>query len=361
MNHSVTRPQLFFLIVKTQIGIGLLSLPSKIQSSAKGDAWISVLMAGAAIQLLLIVYSQLLRKFPNQTLSDITIRLFGVYIGKAVNFIYYVLFVLIAGYAITLYVRLVHIWMLPMTPGWVLLLLIIGTGIYLALENLRVIARFFVLTSVLFGLLILISTLNFTNELQVANILPVGESGFAHMVQGSEKTVFAMFGFEVILYFAAQVQNNGKSLIRVFSFANGFVTLFYAYFVFLCLIGFSPKVLERVNEPVLYMFKGLTYQLFDRLDLIFLAIWIIPMTATIVSYLCLAGKSLTANQSSYRKLIWFSGVLVYLLGLYLSSMESIDLFRKWVEYGYLAMIAALPFLLWLASFLLKNKKKVGSA
>ncbi|WP_374992171.1 GerAB/ArcD/ProY family transporter [Paenibacillus sp. LHD-38] len=94
LNSTINRSQLFFLIIKTQIGIGLLSLPSKIQSSAKGDAWISVLVAGAAIQLLLIVYWQLLKKYPNHTLSEITVRVFGAYIGKTLNLIYYVFFTL---------------------------------------------------------------------------------------------------------------------------------------------------------------------------------------------------------------------------------------------------------------------------
>ncbi|WP_162463048.1 GerAB/ArcD/ProY family transporter [Paenibacillus psychroresistens] len=361
MNNTITRSQLFFLIIKTQIGIGLLSLPSEIHRIAKRDAWISVLLAGVVIQLLLFVYWQLLKKFPNHTLSEITVRIFGSYIGKALNLIYYVFYILIAGYASTLYVHLIHTWMLPNTPSWVLLLLIIGIVVYLAIENLRVIARFFVLASLLFGFLILISFLNFTNEMHFSNILPVGQSGAMQIFKGSQRTFFSMLGFEVIFYFFAQVQNNPKGLFRVISLANCFVTLFYTYFVFICLVGFSPKALEQVNEPVLFILKGLTYQLFDRLDLLFLTIWIIPMTLTIVSYLCIAGKSLSRNQSSYRRLVWISGVFVYLLAWYLSALENIDIFSKLLEYGYFIMIAALPILLWLVSFLLKNTEKVGSA
>ncbi|BFT69456.1 GerAB/ArcD/ProY family transporter [Paenibacillus sp. P36] len=359
MNISITRSQLFFLIIKTQIGIGLLSLPSKIQSSANGDAWISVLIAGSIIQLLLFIYWRLLRKFPDLTLSGITVELFGSYIGKGINIIYYVFFIFIAAYATTLYVQLVHTWMLTYTPSWVLEFLIIGTGVYLAHENLRVIARFFVLTSVLFGCLILLSFFNFTNEMHITNILPIGQSGIEQMLKGSEKTFFSMLGFEVILYFFTQVQNNSKGLIRIISLANCFVTLFYAYFVFICVIGFSPKALGQINEPVLYIFKGLTYQVFDRLDLIFLTIWFIPMTATIVSYLCMAGKSLSANQNSYRRLVWFSGVLVFILGWCLSTLEKIDSFGKWLEYGYFIIITVIPLLLWMVSCLRKKNKEVG--
>lgn len=335
-------------------------MPSKIQESAKGDAWISVLVAGVVIQLLLLVYWQLLNKFPNQTLSEMTVRILGVYVGKALNLIYYVFFIVIAGYACTLYVKLVNTWMLALTPSWVLLLLIIGAGVYLAIENLRIISRFFILCSVLFALLLLISFLNFSNDMQFTNILPVGQAGSWQIFKGSENTFFSMLGFEVILYFSAHVQNNPKGLLRVISLANGFVTLFYTYFVFLCLIGFSPIALAQVNEPVLFIFKGLTYQLFDRLDLIFLTIWIIPMTVTIVSYLTLAGKSLTTNQISYRRMIGFSGGLIFLLASYLSALENFDIFSKWLEYGYLFMIVVIPFLLWIMSFLLKKNRKVKS-
>lgn len=82
------------------------------------------------------------------------------------------------------------------------------------------------------------------------------------------------------------------------------VTLFYTYFVFICLIGLSPEVLVQIHEPVLLISKGQSSQLLDRIDHIFLTIWIIPMTVTIVSYLCVAGKSLTASQCSYRRLVW---------------------------------------------------------
>ncbi|MBO7745829.1 GerAB/ArcD/ProY family transporter [Paenibacillus sp. MWE-103] len=354
MKQSITKAQLFFLIIKTQIGIGLLSLPSEMQHITKGDSWISVIVAGLVIQLVLVVYGKLLVKFPNETLSDITIRILGRYPGKAVNCVYYVFFVLIAAYATMLYVRLIKSWMLTLTPPWILFLLIIGTSLYLALDNLRVIARFFVLTSLLFIVLILISLLNFSNEVHLSYIMPVGQASVLTIFKGSERTFFAMLGFEITLYFFSQVDGGRKGIFGVISLANGFVTLFYAYFVFICLIGFSPKVLEQVNEPVLFLLKGLTYQLFDRLDLIFLTIWIIPMTATIVSYLCLAGKSLTAKQSSYRKLVWFSAGSVFAIGWYLSTLESTELVGKWFEYGYLIMIAAVPALLWFGSLLIKD-------
>ncbi|SEM56541.1 GerAB/ArcD/ProY family transporter [Paenibacillus sp. OV219] len=359
-NATITKSQLFFLIIKTQIGIGLLSLPSEIQHSAKGDSWLSVLFAGLVIQLILLIYWQLLKKFQGANLSQIIVRLLGPYLGKALNLVYYVFFVLIAAYASNLYIQLIHNWMLLLTPLWILFMLITGTSLYLAYDNLRVIARFFVFASMLFMVLILISFLTLTNELHLSYILPLGQSGISPILQGSERTFFSMLGFEVSLYFYAQVQGDRTGGLKVMTLSNLFVTIFYTYFVFICQIGLSPDALGRVNEPVLFILKGLSFQLFDRIDLIFLTIWIIPMTATIVSYLCIAGKSLTVKQPAYRKLIVFSGLTVFVCGWYLSTFENLDLFSKWLEYGYLIMITAVPITLWLASFLVKTSGKAES-
>ncbi|WP_239626137.1 GerAB/ArcD/ProY family transporter [Paenibacillus sp. H1-7] len=361
MNISITRSQLFFTIIKTQIGIGLLSLPSETQSSAKGDAWISVLVAGCLIQLLLLIYWALFRRFPNDTLRQMIMRMFGSYLGKGLNLIYYAFFIMIAGYACTLYVRLIQDWMLPLTPTWVLLLFIIATGMYLAVENLRVIARFFVLSSVMFIILLLLSLLTFSNEIHISNIMPVGHSGAGQILHGVRQTFFSMLGFEVILVFFSQVDGRPRGLLRISSFSNIMVTLFYAYFVFICLINFNSKALEQVNEPVLFLFKGFTNQLFDGLDLIFLTIWIIPMTATIISYLSMAGYSLAASQSTYRVIVRISGILVYIIGLYLTTVENLDPFSTWLESGYLLMIAVIPLLMWLMSFVIKNSGNRGAA
>ncbi|WP_201002045.1 GerAB/ArcD/ProY family transporter [Paenibacillus glycanilyticus] len=354
MNISITNRQLFFLIIKTQIGIGLLSLPSVIQNTAGADAWISVLGSGIVIQLMILVYWHLIRTYPGITLSEMTALFFGKHAGIAVNFIYYCFFIVIAGYACTLYVKLIKVWLLPLTPDWVLLLLILGVAIYLAVEDLRVIARFYEVASVLFVVLFAMSLATFLNNVHLSNILPIGQAGLVQMAKGSEKTFFAMLGFEVILFFSAQVKDTSRGTLRTISLANWFVTLFYAYFVFICLIGFSQEALSKIKEPVLFLLKGLSFQLFDRLDLIFLTIWIIPMSTTIVSYLCLAGKSLATKRNVYQRMVWLSGALILLLGSYLSTRESLETFSKWMEYCYLVMIAAVPLLMWILSIVFRS-------
>lgn len=309
------------------------------------------------IQLLILAYWHLCSRYPGKNLSQMTVLFFGKYIGRAMNCIYYGFFVLIAGYACTLYVKLIKVWLLPLTPSWVLILLIIVIGIYLAVEDLRVIARFYQLASVLLFVLFAMSLATFVNDVHLSNVLPVGQAGISQIIKGSGKTFFAMLGFEVILFFTAQVKASPREVMKTLTLANCFVTLFYSYFVFICLIGFSQEALSKVKEPVLFLLRGLSFQLFDRLDLIFLSIWIIPMSTTIVSYLCLAGNTLTTTRRTYQRMIRFSGALILMLAIYMSTRESLDTFSKWMEYGYLIMIAAVPLLMWTMSFFLLSYHK----
>jgi hypothetical protein len=38
-NLSITKFQLVFVLIQTQIGVGLISLPNVVQKSADGDGW----------------------------------------------------------------------------------------------------------------------------------------------------------------------------------------------------------------------------------------------------------------------------------------------------------------------------------
>lgn len=356
-NDSITNFGLFIWMIKCQIGIGLLSLPSMVYGAADGDSWLSVLVAGAAIQLILFAYSKLYTRMPGRILSEMTTELFGATVGRTVNFVYFLFFLLIAGYAISLFVRLVHTWLLPKTPELIILCLISGAFLYLSLQSLSAIERFFTFSSVLFVLILLFSLTAFTHDLHISYLAPVGSSGLPGILSGSAQTFFSMIGFEVVLFLFARVRREDGRAIRFLptvTAANVFVTIFYTYFVMLCLAGFSPRALQLVKEPVLFLFKGLSFQLVDRLDLIFLSIWIFAMTTIFVGYLYMASRSLSPQSQSHRKLIWISTGIVCALGYGLGKANAIEAVSAWFQYGYFCMIAVLPLLMLAKSFFTKS-------
>ncbi len=358
---SITKFQLFFVLIQTQIGIGLLSLPNVAQKSAKGDAWISIIVAGVFIQGLLVVYYLLLKRFPNDILTKITQKILGRLIGKTVNFIIYFYFILTGSISMILMVKIINLYLLPLTPGWVISLLVISGCIYLTISDLRIIARFFVLVSSLIIVLLIISILAFFIPKEIQFILPIGSAGMKNILIGSNSALFSMLGFEMLLFLFPYVLRNTKGVLKTISLANLFVTSFYTFITFLCLIHFSPKQLHQLREPVLYLFRGLSYKMMDRIDFVFLSIWMVPMTTSVIAFLFLASKSISDEKKSYKKVVVINGIIIFLISLIPHTDQNTTLLNKYVSYLSYTIVIALPVLLLILSFVFKKRERGETA
>lgn len=357
---AISKFQLYFFLIQSQIGIGLLSLPNVVQSTAKGDGWISTIVAGVIVQVTLLVYWFLLKQFPNENYTKITKIIFGKYIGKLLNFIIYMYFILTGSLALILFINCINLWLLPLTPIWVLSLVIILASIYLTISELKVIARFFVIASFLLVFLIFLSffTYNLPKEFQF--ILPIGNSGVKNILMGSNKSLISMLGFEGVLFIFPYIFNKEKGVLKTVSFANLTVTAIYTYFLFLCLISFSPNQLKQVREPVLYLFKALTYKMLDRIDLIFLSSWIVPMTTSIIAYLYLSSKSISSKEKYYKKTVMINGMIIFVISILPFDEKMVGQLSKYVTFLSYAVVFMIPVLLLALSIVLKTLKRSGN-
>src|SRR5690625_5226046 len=92
-NNNITTFQLVFLLVHFQIGIGIITLPYDVYMKAKSDAWISLLATGLIIQLILLLYGALMKRFPSNNLYEIMHILFGKFFGKVFTILYTLYFI----------------------------------------------------------------------------------------------------------------------------------------------------------------------------------------------------------------------------------------------------------------------------
>ena len=352
--NSITKFQLFFVLIQSQIGIGLLSLPNVVHKSAKGDGWLSIILAGVVVQFLLFVYWSLLKRFPNDEFTQITQKILGRTLGKIINIILYFYFIMTGSISIILMVKLINLQLLPLTPGWMISLLILSACIYLTISNLKIIARFFVLATTLIILLLFITLFTFVLPKEIQFILPVGSSGIKNILIGSNSALISMVGFEGLLFLYSFIIHNNKGVLKTISMANIFVTGFYTFIVFICLISFSPDQLNQIREPVTYLFRGLSFKMFTRIDFIFLSLWMVPMTTSIIAYLFLASKSISNEKKSYKKTVVINGIVIFLISLIPHTDEITTLFSKYLSYLSYSVIFVIPVLLLILSILLKK-------
>lgn len=353
---KITQRQLFFLIIHTQIGGGVLSLAFDVQEVTGRDSWISVLISGIFIQVLILLFFTLLKRFSNLNIFEISIALLGKFIGKIINFFYILFFIFTNVSLITYYGKLLHTWITPRTPMWVLSALITSTSIYLVRENLRVITRFFILAFFPFFTILFLSIYSM-KDINILHVMPVGSSGILKILQGTNKCIISMVGFELALVFYPFVLGKKKTQLKTLSVANLFVTLFYTFMVFLCLTYFSPIEIRLIPEPVLYMIKAQSFKIIERTDLVFLSIWIIFFTTSFMSYLYASsvGAASLFNIKSHKKIVPYIGALTFFISLFLKSPKVIEALPNYYAIASYITIGFIPIFFLLISLF----KKVG--
>ncbi len=354
--NGLSKVEIFFFIAQTQIGIGILSLPNTIQNSAGSDGWISVLLAGVLLQLILFLYWLLLKRFPTLSYPQITTKLVGKYVGTLLNVVFYIYFILTASLVLLILVKLLKEWLLYVTPYWVIILLILLTCFYLAASRLHIVARFFVLISILLFGLIGLSLLSFTLPMDLGNIFPLGETGLKNILIGTHESIFLSFyGFEAVLFLYPYAIHKEGKFLKTISLSNMFVTGITTYFVFICILIFNEELLSQVQYPVVYFLRALQFQILDRVDLVFISLWIVPMMMSVVTYLFLASKCLPLNENNHTRIISFNSVLLFLLTVFAGKDDaSIEMYSTIVQYISYGVLFCVPLILLILSYLRKE-------
>ncbi|MBM7551213.1 GerAB/ArcD/ProY family transporter [Thalassobacillus pellis] len=359
--QKLSRRQFFFVIIQTQIGVGILSLPYDLHKAAGKDGWISLIGAGLVIAVLLILIWLLAKRFPDKHLFDYIGILLGKFLGKCVSLMYSVYFIFVASLVLILYVRMINIWILPLTPRSVLIVLMILAGLYIASSSITVLARVYTILSVLLVFLI-IGFSYVLREIQLIYLFPIGTEGIMKILQGMNAGAISFLGFVVILLVYPVVKGTDKEKLWTIMTAHGFVLFFYLFTVFISFTFFGSEELKLVPAPLLYMLKAFEFTVVSRIDLFFLSIWIVSVTTSFTSYLYMSGIGFSSLFNAKRQLpalIVSAFLILFVTFLPGNEEESIIKFSTWISRGGYLFSGILPIFILIIAWV-RKKKEQGS-
>lgn len=359
---EITQFQLIFLLIHSQVGVGVITLPFDVFMEAKGDSWISVLLTGAFIQITIFLFGALMVRFPSSNLYDIVQSLFGKWIGKVIVILYSMYFIANGGLMLAKFAYILKAWMMPLTPKWLLLLLMVFTAVYVVKENLQLMARFFFLsTTVLIGFIGLAAYA--LKDANLTFILPVGTNGVLPIIQGMGRGLYAVQGFELLLIIHPFVQSDKKGVIKAATIANIFVTLFYLFLVLTSLLSFSPAEFKLIPEPVLYLIKSFSFRIVERPDLLFTSMWIVLAATAFMNtiYASSLGLSMVMNSNKIRNYVIIAACICFLLALtFHETYEIATISRIYNNFVVFPFALGLPILFLLISIIF-NKKELRNS
>ncbi|MBH0166188.1 GerAB/ArcD/ProY family transporter [Fictibacillus sp. 7GRE50] len=357
-SHTITHRQLFFVLIQSQIGVGVLSLPYTLFAKAKTDGWISLLLAGIFIQFSILAIWKLCEMYPKQTIFDFMPKILGNKLGLLLNILFIVHLFSVCIVILILYNNIVSKWIFFQTPRFIVIIILALTCVYCITCTAREIARFLMLCSPLLLILFFFVGYAYT-DVHLLYAFPVGATGIKTIISTSTDAVIALLGFDTALVFLAYTEGKSTSKLKAMSYTSLCVTLFYCFVTFTTYIFFNPAEIVIVPEPVLYMLKAFSFKFLERTDLIFLTIWIVSVTTSLISYLFFTAKGVQTlfKLHHHKSAAPYVGIICALIASIPGSKLDVQMWSKTIGMTAMIFSALFPILLLLIAIIRKRKEK----
>jgi spore germination protein (amino acid permease) len=271
----------FYLLSSMQIGIGVLGFQRIIALTAGYDAWISVILAGLSIHIILWMMYKI-AETTNGDLIDTHIYLLGKVVGKAISFLFIFYFILLAMAVLRTYIEIIQVWMFPdLKTFWYALgyLLVV---IYIIYGGFRTV------TGIAFFCTILPSYLMFTFAYTIPfsnfeNLLPIYDHKLSEIILASRDMSLTYLGYETLLFYYPYIKNPEKSK-KWAHLAILTTTIIYTILTIITFAYFSEGQLEKTVWATLSMWKIVQMPFVERFEYIGIANW----NLIILPNLCIA-------------------------------------------------------------------------
>ncbi|WNS78686.1 endospore germination permease [Domibacillus sp. DTU_2020_1001157_1_SI_ALB_TIR_016] len=357
---SISTWQLFFFMLQTYVGSGILSLPYDVHQVAGKDGWLSILLMGFYMQIGIIVIWLLASRFPNKALPEFLPLIVGRAISVLIIALYMFLFFMTTSQILAVFLSIAADWAFPRTPPIVFAVIVTAITVYLIQEDIRVIARFHVLMS-FFLMGVLMIFLFILKYLNVYYLLPIGSSGVQNIVAGAQKAIYSLAGMEMLLWLFPLTQANNKGKWKAAAGASLAATTLFTLLALCAFSFFSTAKLKHIPEPIIYMIKSIEFGIVERLDLIFLVFWAVFSITSFMNYFYLAALSAASitKAKHHKTAVYVLSLLIIPMSVYTNNAESIKMIGGFLSWSYHVFLFFIPLFLLVIAMIRRKRESTG--
>ncbi|WP_127529496.1 GerAB/ArcD/ProY family transporter [Paenibacillus kobensis] len=352
--NKISMVQLFCLVILTQVGVHILTIPSEESRHSGHDAWMSVLVGGVIAQLVIMIIYWLGTRHPHLPMPQYIISLVGKPIGIVLNLIIAVYCLESSLLVVVSYADVINRWVLYATPWIVQVGLLTAIAGYVASSTLRSIAAVTQIVMVMFLFCFVIIFISGLGKGEILHIFPIGSHGFGAIMKDSLPAFWAYAGYELLLYVFPYVKRkNKRSILFIMSAANGFTTLFYVLISIIVTFSFSENQLKAIPEPMIFILRQFHWPVLQNLDIVFITVWLSVTTVTVYVYLFLSARYLAfvhiQEIRNHSFLVWILAILCFAAAIWGADRQRILQFSAYHNTASILIVAVLPAMLLLIS------------
>ncbi|MDQ0187543.1 GerAB/ArcD/ProY family transporter [Cytobacillus sp. FSL R5-0569] len=354
-NLKISPYLVFYVMISMQIGIGILGYQRIIADYAGYDAWISILILGVYIHIVLWMMYKLC-EMVNGDIITVHEFLFGRFISKVASFAFVLFYITYLLSFILNFIEVIQIWMFPDINNFAFSVLFLLLSIYIVYGGLRTVVGVCFFGTILPAYLVF----TFTFTLKYADfthLLPIWQHKITELLQASYHMSLTSVGFEAILFIYPFINQPQKSK-KWAHIGVATTTIFYTILAIVAFAYFSKKQLENTIWATLSMWQMVQFPFVERFEYIGVANWCLILLPNICLSLWIASRLLKrATKLKQRKGSILISVISVIIVTFFEKGLDIERFNQVVEVMSVAFVFVyIPFLYCLSLIIKKVKK-----
>ncbi len=344
---------LIWIVKENQIGIGILTFQRDVMNTVRQDAWIVVLLTALIVHMVAYTMIKTLERYPSADLYGIHHDVYGKWLGSFLSSIYMFYLLLSAIIILRRYIEMVHVWLFPTLPMWMLALVILLVVNYAILAGIRVIVGFCFI-SFFFSIWIVLFLSYNLPYMEWNHFYPLAENFGVSYFEAIYTMIFAIIGFEIIYFIYPFVKD--KKAIQKYAHI-GIISTTSIYLILMVIsIGFySLGEVNLYSSPTLRLFKVIKLPFLERLEVVVVNTWLIIILPNLLLYIWAATRGMKrVFQWKQKYALYLFSVLVFIGCILIESRQVIINLTPYINAMSFSIVFVYPFILFLGVWMMRK-------
>lgn len=356
-DDKITSTQASIFLTNSVLGAGILTLPRGVVEIVKTpDVWISVVLGGVLVMLVVYVMTKLSQQFPGKTIYQYSRLIAGKIPGGVLSILLILYYLIIAGFEIRVLVEICVFFLLEGTPVWAIVTPFIWVATYLVFGGINSIARVFQIIFPISLFILIAAYLLSLQMFEMNNLRPVLSEGLVPIVQGLKSTVLIYSGCEVIMTLVGHMEHPEKA-VKAMLTGIGIPMMLYLATVIVVIGGMGIDAVERSTWPTIDLMRSFEIAglFFERFEFPFLVIWMMQMFCNFSSFYFNSTLGITQIFGANRSWVIVGVIpIIYLITMIPKRINEVFKLGDMIGYAGIILFFLVPCLLSLI-YLIRKK------
>lgn len=327
-NVKVPPTMAFFLVVAMQIGVGILGFERYMAKDAGYDAWLSILIGGLALHLLLWMIYQIVEDSSERDLISAHRDVLGKYIGNFLNILISLYYLLLCVTVTRTFIEVIQVWVFPRMNIWVFTFFFLLIIYYFVSGGFRLVTAICVF-SVLLGLPLLLLNYFPIQYAHVENLFPIINHTLPEFLKATKTATLSFLGIELLLIYYPFLKDPQSSK-KWAHFGLFYTTLIYLGTALVSFVYYSEEQLQHVIWGTITLWKIVEFPFVERFEYVGIAMWVYVIIPNICLALWAATRAIKRMfRVKQRKILWLYFFVIYFSTCLIKDRSEVDLLNNY--------------------------------